>query len=163
MWSSTARPGASCESGWNGRRWSSSRTRRRRWRSSAVPPRCCATANSTCSTHSKKRSSYMTTKLKVERFRIRRTAPVTPEAETVAAGAPVVDTDVTQPITDELRAIEAEGIGARQLRMARRVAEKYGLAATSDHDAVRLLRAKGIDPFQRRNVLGVVMADMKAG
>ena len=41
--------------------------------------------------------------------------------------------------------------------MARRVAEKHGLAPTSDHDAVRLLRARGIDPFQRTTMLQLVM------
>jgi len=43
------------------------------------------------------------------------------------------------------------------LRMARRVAQKHGLPATSDFDAVRLLRAKGIDPFQRSNMLELVV------
>jgi len=41
--------------------------------------------------------------------------------------------------------------------MARRVAQKYGLPATSDFDAVRLLRDKGIDPFERSNMLELVV------
>jgi capsular polysaccharide transport system permease protein len=41
--------------------------------------------------------------------------------------------------------------------MARRVAQKHGLAPTSDFDAVRLLRLKGIDPFQRINTLELVV------
>lgn len=55
---------------------------------------------------------------------------------------------------DEIR---REGLTGRQLRMARRVAQKHGLAATSDFDAVRMLRTKGIDPFQRANTLELVV------
>ena len=57
----------------------------------------------------------------------------------------------------EDRAVDA-GPGP-QLRMARRMAQKHGLAPTSDFDAVRLLRAKGIDPFQRGNMLELVAGD----
>jgi capsular polysaccharide transport system permease protein len=41
--------------------------------------------------------------------------------------------------------------------MARRVAQKHGIAATSDFDAVRQLRAAGIDPFQRSTLLELVV------
>lgn len=54
-------------------------------------------------------------------------------------------------------AIRREGLTGRQLRMARRVAQKHGLAPTSDFDAVRLLRAEGIDPFQRTTMLDMVI------
>ena len=54
--------------------------------------------------------------------------------------------------------IRREGLTGRQLRMARRMAQKYGLAPTSDFDAVRLLRARGIDPFQRSNIVELVSA-----
>jgi len=54
---------------------------------------------------------------------------------------------------DEIR---KEGLTGRQLRMARRMAQKCGLSPTSDFDAVRLLRAKGVDPFQRANILELV-------
>jgi capsular polysaccharide transport system permease protein len=47
--------------------------------------------------------------------------------------------------------------------MARRVAQKNGLAPVSDFDAVRLLRAKGIDPFQRANMLELVVPPQQAG
>ncbi|QUJ76931.1 capsule biosynthesis protein [Sulfitobacter albidus] len=57
----------------------------------------------------------------------------------------------------DIDAIRREGLTGRQLRMARRVAQKHGLPATSDFDAVRLLRAKGIDPFQRSNMLELVV------
>ena len=45
--------------------------------------------------------------------------------------------------------------------MARRMAQKHGLAPVSDFDAVRLLRAKGIDPFQRSTILEVVTGNDK--
>ncbi|MBN2905761.1 MAG: capsule biosynthesis protein [Rhodobacteraceae bacterium] len=56
----------------------------------------------------------------------------------------------------EIDAIRREGLTGRQLRMARRIAQKHGLAPTSDFDAVRLLRQQGIDPFQRANMLELV-------
>jgi len=60
---------------------------------------------------------------------------------------------------DELAAIRKEGLTGRQLRMARRLAQKHGLPATSDYDAVRLLRRAGIDPFHRANMLELVSAE----
>lgn len=64
------------------------------------------------------------------------------------------------PITaEELDAIKQEGLTGRQLRMARRLAQKHGLGPTSDYDAVRLLRASGIDPFSRSSVLELVVPD----
>lgn len=56
----------------------------------------------------------------------------------------------------EIDAIRREGLTGRQLRMARRLAQKHNLPATSDFDAVRLLRAQGIDPFQANAVLELV-------
>ncbi|WP_417243483.1 capsule biosynthesis protein [Celeribacter sp.] len=56
----------------------------------------------------------------------------------------------------EIDAIRREGLTGRQLRMARRVASKHGLAPTSDFDAIRLLRKQGIDPFQKGTVLDLV-------
>ena len=55
-----------------------------------------------------------------------------------------------------IAAIRAEGLTGRQLRMARRLAEKHDLPATSDFDAVRLLRNAGIDPFQTNSILELV-------
>lgn len=60
---------------------------------------------------------------------------------------------------DEIAAIRKEGLTGRQLRMARRVAQKHGLPAISDFDAVRLLRKSGIDPFQRSTMLELVSAE----
>lgn len=59
----------------------------------------------------------------------------------------------------EEEAIRRESLTGRQLRLARRMAQKHGLPATSDFDAVRLLRRAGIDPFQRSNMLELVMPD----
>lgn len=62
---------------------------------------------------------------------------------------------------EAIDAIRREGLTGRQLRMARRVAQKHGLAPTSDFDAVRLLRRQGIDPFERSTLLELVIADGK--
>ncbi|RVT86893.1 capsule biosynthesis protein [Rhodobacteraceae bacterium CCMM004] len=66
---------------------------------------------------------------------------------------------------DDIAAIRKEGLTGRQLRMARRLAQKHGIAATSDFDAVRQLRARGIDPFERANMLELVVpsADGRSG
>ena len=112
----------------------------------------------------------MTTKPTARKFRIKRSpsadasasanpserslAPSgTPEAR--AAKAP--PTNQPGSVALELDAIRREGLTGRQLRMARRVAQKNGIAATSDFDAVRLLRKRGIDPFQRSNMLELVV------
>jgi len=62
----------------------------------------------------------------------------------------------SKSISAEIEAIKKEGLTGRQLRMARRVAQKNRLAPTSDYDAIRLLRQKGIDPFKRSNMLELV-------
>jgi capsular polysaccharide transport system permease protein len=59
----------------------------------------------------------------------------------------------------EIDAIRKEGLTGRQLRTARRVAQRNGVAATSDFDAVRLLRRAGLDPFRRANMLELVVSD----
>ena len=64
---------------------------------------------------------------------------------------------------DELAAIRREGLTGRQLRMARRIAQKHGLRPSSDYDAVRQLRKQGIDPFQRSNMLELVVAEQDRG
>ena len=63
---------------------------------------------------------------------------------------------VTAEIANELDTIIKEGLTGRQLRMARRVAQKHGLEPSTDYDAIRLLRKKGIDPFQRATMLELV-------
>ena len=58
-----------------------------------------------------------------------------------------------------IAAIKAEGLTGRQLRVARRVAQKHGLPAQSDYEAVKLLREKGIDPFQKGAMLELVVPE----
>ncbi|MDP3341394.1 MAG: capsule biosynthesis protein [Frigidibacter sp.] len=60
---------------------------------------------------------------------------------------------------EEIAAIRAEGLTGRQLRMARRVAQRHGIEVTSDFEAVRILRRRGIDPFQRSNMLDLVVSE----
>lgn len=59
-------------------------------------------------------------------------------------------------VAEAIRAIQAEGLSARQLRLARRSAQRHDLAPISDHDAVRLLRARGVDPFLPTTLLELV-------
>jgi capsular polysaccharide transport system permease protein len=121
----------------------------------------------------------MTTKLSAKRFRIRRPEPVAPLVPPQAAAnepealfLPVDDgfgnqsflPSATPPGTDdsaaaELDAIRREGLTGRQLRLARRIAARHNLPATSDFDAVRLLRRAGIDPFQRTPMIDLATAD----
>ncbi|MEW9919575.1 capsule biosynthesis protein [Marimonas sp. MJW-29] len=71
------------------------------------------------------------------------------EGEVASASEVAGETDID--------AIRREGLTGRQLRLARRVAQKHGLAPTSDFDAISLLRKQGIDPFQRSNMLELVV------
>lgn len=119
----------------------------------------------------------MTTKPTARKFRIKRpstqasaekaspqkpsaTAEVAPEQvpgeKAAAAQAP------SKKAATELEAIRREGLTGRQLRMARRVAQKSGLSPKSDIDAVRLLRLSGVDPFQRSNMLELVVPKQDA-
>jgi len=134
----------------------------------------------------------MTTKPKARKFRIRRSsapqqtgpaaahrAPDTvPHSTTAQTGIPDAPQDATPPpngarsgqvasaremgTAQTIDEIRQEGLTGRQLRMARRMAQKHGLAPTSDFDAVRLLRVRGIDPFQRANILELVATDGRA-
>ncbi len=121
----------------------------------------------------------MTTKPKAKKFRIRRstpadagepqaatptptTAPQTPRSSAASAIDQANVASPTQVASESaIDAIRAEGLTGRQLRMARRVAQRHGLSPTSDFDAVRLLRAQGIDPFQQGNALELVVGDPK--
>ncbi|MGR3466915.1 MAG: capsule biosynthesis protein [Shimia sp.] len=83
-----------------------------------------------------------------------------PAQQPTPAAAPVQPAEVASPAQaageTSIEAIRREGLTGRQLRMARRVAQKHGIAATSDFEAVKLLREKGVDPFQRANALELV-------
>ena len=118
----------------------------------------------------------MTTKPTVRKFRIKRGSTTAgPGSATPSEGSQTSGGDPTEHaapqqqgtrdnsaspsnVALELDAIRREGLTGKQLRMARRVAQKHGLAPTSDFDAVRLLRQRGIDPFKRTNTLELVVA-----
>ncbi len=68
----------------------------------------------------------------------------------------------TPPATG-VDAVRAEGLTARQLRMAMRVAQKHGVRASSPYEAVATLRARGIDPFARATMLEMVKSDAEPG
>lgn len=87
------------------------------------------------------------------------TTPVpTDPADPARPRATLSATDANSAPAD-LDAIRQEGLTGRQLRLARRLAQKHDLPATSDYDAVRLLRRNGIDPFQRSALLELVSGD----
>ena len=78
--------------------------------------------------------------------------------QTAAPSVSSLDDEVARPLeapigSTNIDEIRKEGLTGRQLRMARRTAQRHDLPATSDFDAVRLLRQAGIDPFQRSNLL----------
>lgn len=100
----------------------------------------------------------MTMKPKATKYHIRRKPSAAPQANTQGQTSGAAE-DVSEDgasVEERIEAIKAEGLTARQLRMARRVAQKYGIEATSDYDAVRILRGRGIDPFKSNNVFEVV-------
>ncbi len=128
-------------------------------------------------------------KFSVNRFRLRRNSPVvvpangTGTVRNASASAPsndhLIETEddgfgaepfatakgdaglppASPSTAAAIDAIRAEGLTLRQLRLARRVSQKHNLPATSDFDAVRLLRQAGIDPFQRSELLELVQSD----
>ena len=115
----------------------------------------------------------MTTKPKARKFRIRRGGPMGTPGGAAPAAAEAAETPMAAPEPDraapqvqgaaepvdgptDIDGIRREGLTGRQLRMARRVAQKKGLAVTSDFDAVRQLRLAGIDPFQQSTLLELV-------
>lgn len=86
-------------------------------------------------------------------------APAAP-APRAGTSAPPSSMPATPMTPDQqIAEIRQEGLTGRQLRMARRIAQKHGLAATSDYDAVRLLREKGLDPFRSQNMLDMAAPD----
>jgi len=122
-------------------------------------------------------------KPKAKKFRIRRSGSGV-SGPTRRPAAPVSHTQDDDPFEDELthRAqrlspeeqsfltpaeeidqIKKENLTGRQLRIARREAQKHGLNASSDLDAIRLLRKNGIDPFKRSDLLELVVSDQGDG
>lgn len=67
---------------------------------------------------------------------------------------------VAGPIYEqEIEKIRREGLSARQLRSARRLALSQSIKITSDFDAVYKLRAQGIDPFQDSALIQMISAE----
>ncbi|MDQ2065478.1 capsule biosynthesis protein [Xinfangfangia sp. CPCC 101601] len=86
-------------------------------------------------------------------------AAAAPSARTSPARTSLVRPMNGAEAEGQLDAIRKEGLTGRQLRMARRLAQRHNLPATSDFDAVRLLRQAGVDPFQRTSMLDMVSAE----
>lgn len=126
----------------------------------------------------------MTMKPKAPKFRIRRSAAGQPMSgaddaaeaptstslgakaedgfgDTAFPGSAKAEADASAATT--IADIRREGLTGRQLRMARRLAQRHGLSPSSDYDAVRLLREQGIDPFDRNNMIELVHARGKDG
>ena len=92
--------------------------------------------------------------------------PARPAGPQADAPFPLMPTDADTPGLGPLAdddSPRADGLTGRQLRMARRVAQKHGLQVTSDFDAVQQLRARGIDPFQRSTLLELVQPSGDTG
>ena len=110
----------------------------------------------------------MTTNPKAPKFRIRRnsarpagsadkTLPSTSDdgfGDAAFPGSAKAESDVVSE--QAIASIRREGLTGRQLRMARRLAQKHEMKPSSDFDAVRMLREKGIDPFDRQNMIELV-------
>ena len=98
------------------------------------------------------------------KYRSRPDASFDPEAA-APADLPSVDAPEIAPGESPYPAPEAATADAptgRQLRMARRIAQKHGLKVKSDLDAVAALRKRGIDPFERSNMLQLVPSQAPA-
>ncbi len=100
----------------------------------------------------------MTMNSRVRKFRIRRDEPLRPGRYSDGA------TDATDT-ADPGAAGDGDGeqLSARALRLARRTAQRHGLSPTSELDAVRQLRKRGIDPFQRASIVELVARQDDAG
>lgn len=114
----------------------------------------------------------MTTNPKAPKFRIRRNAakssggadatslqPPSEDGFGDAAFPGSAKAETQASAEESIAKIRAEGLTGRQLRMARRLAQKHELNPKSDFDAVRLLRERGIDPFDRNNMIELVKKD----
>ena len=107
----------------------------------------------------------MSTTPKARKFRIRpgesfnRPGAEVPEGALVVAPPEGASAGAAPGSAAEGAATPAAGEGAptgRQLRMARRIALKHGIKAETDQEAIDGLRARGIDPFERANMLQIV-------
>ena len=114
----------------------------------------------------------MTTTPKAARFRIRRTTPAAPPASPApvvedgfgSEPFPTAEQDMLVPPPDPAGGpVNPDQLTARQLRQVRRVAQKHGIETEDDREALRQMQAKGIDPFQKSELLELVNPAQPAG
>ncbi len=90
--------------------------------------------------------------------------PTTPRhVPDTTSSAPLPEGEATSSKDSTIAAIRKEDLTGRELRMARRMAVRHNITASSDYDAIRQLREQGIDPFKRKNMLEIVAADPQKG
>ena len=106
-----------------------------------------------------------------KRFRIRPVSDPAAKAQSTAAPSETEETKEARKVFSRRRNLENRepvevqtpppeadaprqktGVTDRELRLARRVAERNGLAPQSDIEALQLLRLRGIDPFAYKTV-----------
>ena len=110
----------------------------------------------------------MTTQSELPRFRLTLPEPLAALRTAASAPRPAAKPALTGEVLSEeasgakpapvARGSDVSALSPRQLRMLRRIAEKQGLTPASDEDALRQLKAAGIDPFARSNAIGEVIA-----
>ncbi|UWQ17113.1 capsule biosynthesis protein [Jannaschia sp. M317] len=110
----------------------------------------------------------MNTTPKARKFRIRPDGPFLTPGVTVPEGpvpavapdqiAPAANSDTAAPAPAPPAPAEAktEAPSGRQMRMARRIAQKHGIKVEDDAQAIEALRKIGINPFERSNMLQLV-------
>ncbi len=102
----------------------------------------------------------MTMKTGPEKFRLHGPGPLEAAAAHGEAAAETPPSRaVAAPAPSDVATSATESLTARQLRMARRLAQKHGIEAGSDIEAVRELRRRGIEPFERANMLRLVLPE----
>lgn len=82
--------------------------------------------------------------------------PAADGSDEIASNEPALPETASSEMTprEEIELIKKENLTGRQLRIARRMAQRHNMSPTSDLDAVRLLRRQGIDPFGQSEALG---------
>jgi len=83
-------------------------------------------------------------------------SPAAPESLFDEAAAPLPAVTASPRTGTAVEPAHDETLSGRQLRMAMRVAQRNGIKASSGLEAVRLLRQKGIDPFETATLLDIV-------
>lgn len=109
----------------------------------------------------------MTTKPTAKKFRIRLPGEMkAAEAEPKRAAAggtddgfgaqPFPTATAGRPVSVSAAPLAPDRPTSRQLRTARRLASKHGVTGKTDDEIIAKLREKGVDPFERSNVLDLV-------